>query len=185
MPRLMNNWKWTFALLCSETEEIIKKKKPRKFQMKSWQVFASCPLNTGIIAPYIPQAQTPPKQGCRAGAAQCDEALTSIKHVHLTTGPLPFQHPRCSLPNTEITAQGLSFLSPSSSTSQQLLQLCDANSCPGGSKLMVSTQPMFVAHVDNHGVDHGGILSDHQLLLQRCLRLSFKWNLTVSLAIKK
>ena len=50
---------------------------------------------------------------------------------------------------------------------------------------MVSTQPVFVAHVDNHGVDRGGILSDRQLLLQGCLRLSFKWNLSVSPAIKK
>lgn len=56
---------------------------------------------------------------------------------------------------------------------------------PGGSKLMVSTQPVFVAHTDNHGVDQGRILSDQQLLFKRCLWLNFKWNLTVSPAITK
>lgn len=50
---------------------------------------------------------------------------------------------------------------------------------------MASAQPMFVAHINNHGVDHEGISSDQQLLLQRHLRFSFKWNWTVSSDIKR
>jgi len=56
---------------------------------------------------------------------------------------------------------------------------------PGESKLTVSTQLALVAHIDNHGVDHRGISSEQQLLVQRCLRLHFKWNLTMSPDIKK
>lgn len=40
------------------------------------------------------------------------------------------------------------------------------------SKLTVSTQLMFVAHISNHSVDHRGISPDQQLLLQRYLKLS-------------
>lgn len=55
----------------------------------------------------------------------------------------------------------------------------------GKSKLTVSTQLMFVAHISNHSVDHRGISPDQQLLLQRYLKLSFKWDATISPAIKK
>lgn len=111
------------------------------------EVVASCPLNTGIIPPGTPQAQTPSKGNRKAGAAQCDEALTFPTRVHPTVDLLLFQHPRCSLLNTEVTAQGLSFLSPSIFPSQQLPQRCDPNSCPGGRKSMVSTEPTLTVMV--------------------------------------
>lgn len=165
MFSLMYDWKWTSALLR------LKNGGNKNNQKVPTEILAeisfSCLLNTGIIAPCVSWVRIPPNRVCRSGAAQWDKALTSCKRGHPSHVSLPFQHPIAPWQMQKSWHRGCCF------PLQALLHHSDTCSSmipapvPRESKLMASTQSMFVAHTGNHGVDHGGISSDKQFLLQR------------------
>lgn len=165
----MYDWKWTSALLCSKMEEIKFKKQGVPTEILA-EIFFSCLLNTGIIVPWMPWTQIPPNRGCRAGA-QYDKALISSKCGPPGHVSLPFQHHIAPWQMRRSRHRGCCFhlwaLLHHSDTCSSVIPA----HAPEESRLMVSTQPMFVAHIGNH-VNQGGISSDKQLLLQRCQKLT-------------